>query len=50
VLKFYDIVSLKEMNDSPPAGKFGAQQSTATSPQQRQNILQSLDHRVLSAI
>jgi len=24
VLKFYDIVSLKEMNDSPPAGFFGA--------------------------
>jgi len=38
------IVSLKEMNDSPTAGFFGAQQSTATSPQQCQNILQPLNH------
>jgi len=46
VLKFYYIVSLKEINDSPPAGLFGAWQSTATSPQQCQNILQPLNHLI----
>jgi hypothetical protein len=50
VLKFYDIVNLKEMNDSPPAGFFRARQSTATSPRQCQNILQPLEHLVLSAV
>lgn len=50
VLKFYDTVSLKEMNDSPSAGFFRAWQSTVTSLQRCLNILQPLDHRVLSPV